>query len=47
MTPFCQNYLNNDHAHDLIIKGKCGLAVCKKIAKNMRASENKRDGTAI
>jgi hypothetical protein len=47
MTPFSQNYLNHDHAHNLIIEGKCGLAVCKKIAKNMRASENKKDGTAV
>jgi hypothetical protein len=47
MIPFSQNYLDNDHACDLVIKGKCGLAVCKKIAKNMRASENERDSTAV
>jgi hypothetical protein len=47
MTLFSQNHLSNDHARDLIIKGKRGLAVRKKIAKNMRASENERDGTAV
>ena len=31
----------------MLIKGKHGLAVCKKIAKNMRASENERDSTAV
>jgi hypothetical protein len=34
MTPFSQKKLHNDHVCNMVIKVKCELAGCKKIAKN-------------
>jgi hypothetical protein len=42
MTPFSQKKLHNDHVCNMVIKVKCGLAGCKKIAKNTIILEYQR-----
>jgi hypothetical protein len=42
MTPFSQKKLHNDHVVNMVIKVKCGLAGCKKIAKNKIILEYQR-----
>jgi hypothetical protein len=42
MTPFSQKKLHNDHVGNMVIKVKCGLAGCKKIAKNKIILEYQR-----
>jgi len=42
MTPLSQKKLHNDHVCNMVLKVKCGLAGCNKIAKNTIILENKR-----